>query len=88
MFQAESKSGRMIVTIQGHGVRWRDQWTWSSNLVKGEPEMQKLHEVGAGVGKFFNEWQADPFPPLPPEKGNISSKKEISYRKRKSHKKT
>ena len=41
--------------------------------------MQKLH----GVGKFFNEWRADP----PPEKGNISPKKEISYRKRKSHKK-
>ena len=39
---------------------------------QGEPEMQKLH----GVGKFFNEWQADP-PPPPPKKGNISLKKEI-----------
>ena len=48
---------------------------------KGEPEMQKLH----WVGKFFNEWRADP---PPPKKGNISPKKEISYRKRKSHQKT
>ena len=45
--------------------------------------MQKLH----GVGKFFNEWRADPLPP-PPKKENISPKKEISYRKRKSHEKT
>ena len=43
--------------------------------------MQKLH----GVSKFFNKWQADP---PPPKKENISPKKDISYRKRKSHKKT
>ena len=54
------------------------------NSAKGEPEMQKLH----GVGKFFNKWRADPLPPLLPKKGNISLKKEISYQKRKSHKKT
>ena len=42
------------------------------NSAKGEPEMQKLH----GVGKFFNEWRADP--PPPPKKGNISPKKEVS----------
>ena len=46
---------------------------------RGNPEMQKLH----GVGKFFNEWRADPLPPS----SQISQKKEISYWKRKSHKK-
>ena len=43
---------------------------------KGEPEMQKLH----GVGKFFNEWRADPPPPLPPKNGNIIPKKEVSQK--------
>ena len=48
---------------------------------KGVQKLQKLH----GVGKFFNGWRPDP-PPLPPKKGNIGPKKEISDRKRKSHK--
>ena len=39
--------------------------------------MQKLH----WVGKFFNEWRADPPPPPPPKKGNIIPKKEVSQKK-------
>ena len=35
---------------------------------KGEPEMQKLH----WVGKFFNEWRADP---LLPKKEILPKKK-------------